>query len=233
MNNKADAKIYLSEQRGYYSESDLLKCLKTFNEGTYYDKDKEPVEPLILLNDIVLEAGASTHIEVNKSCHTILIPITGDLQYRGKHLDTKVGAGEIQISSLAAKESFEISNCHTAVPINFLHIQIGQQLQPPFNSVQRCKFDFYTDKNRMILLSPNDKKQDDYSLCMGQFDGRKETIYRLQNANARIFTFVIAGAFEVMGRLLHQGDALALWNTQEIGMEALSNNAIMLLIELL
>jgi len=37
--------------------------------------------------------------------------------------------------------------------------------------------------------------------------------------------------FEAEGRLLHERDGLALWDTVEIEMEALSNDAIILLIE--
>jgi quercetin 2,3-dioxygenase len=42
--------------------------------------------------------------------------------------------------------------------------------------------------------------------------------------------FVLQGAFEAEGRLLHERGGLALWDAGEIEIEALSNNAILLLI---
>ena len=42
---------------------------------------------------------------------------------------------------------------------------------------------------------------------------------------------MIAGAFEAEGRLLYERDGLALFDTNKIEMEALSNDAMMLLIE--
>jgi redox-sensitive bicupin YhaK (pirin superfamily) len=42
---------------------------------------------------------------------------------------------------------------------------------------------------------------------------------------------VIEGAFEVQDRLLHAKDGLAVWDTNEIDFEALSNDAILLLWE--
>jgi hypothetical protein len=45
------------------------------------------------------------------------------------------------------------------------------------------------------------------------------------------FAFVVAGAFEVEGRLLHQNDGLALWNTSVIELEALSENVVILVVE--
>jgi redox-sensitive bicupin YhaK (pirin superfamily) len=53
----------------------------------------------------------------------------------------------------------------------------------------------------------------------------------LKNKNAGLFVFVIEGAFEVEGRLLHERDSLALWETGKAEMEALSNDAIILVIE--
>ncbi len=48
-----------------------------------------------------------------------------------------------------------------------------------------------------------------------------------------MFVFVVLCAFEVRGRLLQVRDGLGLWNdTNNIELEALSNNAIILLIEL-
>jgi len=42
----------------------------------------------------------------------------------------------------------------------------------------------------------------------------------------------IEGAFEIQGTLLHARDGLALCGTDEVEVEALSNDAIVLLIEL-
>ncbi|WP_262891527.1 pirin family protein [Adhaeribacter radiodurans] len=40
------------------------------------------------------------------------------------------------------------------------------------------------------------------------------------------------GAFEVQGRLLHEKDSLALWDTEEVELEALSNHIRILIMEL-
>lgn len=43
---------------------------------------------------------------------------------------------------------------------------------------------------------------------------------------------MIEGVFEVQGTLLHARDGLAIWEAEEVEMEALSNDAIIFLIEL-
>ncbi len=66
-----------------------------------------------------------------------------------------------------------------------------------------------------------------------KFAGRKEAVYKISRQKNSVFAFVIQGAFEVQGRLLHARDGLGLWDdTNLIELEALSNDAIVLLVEL-
>ena len=66
---------------------------------------------------------------------------------------------------------------------------------------------------------------------MGKYDGRREGVFKLTKDTHTVFAFVIEGAFEVQNRLLHARDGLGLWNLDEVEFEALSNEAIILLIE--
>ncbi len=61
-------------------------------------------------------------------------------------------------------------------------------------------------------------------------EGEKQPIL-LEKIIQLFFAFVLAGAFETEGRLLHERDGLAIWDTDKIEMEALSNDAMILLIE--
>lgn len=70
-------------------------------------------------------------------------------------------------------------------------------------------------------------------VSIGKFTGRHDVVYTPANPHNRLFVYVIDGAFEVQGRLLHPRDGLGLWDEPDnIELEALSNDAIVLLIEL-
>ena len=69
-------------------------------------------------------------------------------------------------------------------------------------------------------------------ISVGKFSGRAETVYHSKQSSANIFVFVLEGAFEVEGRLLHARDGLALWQTTAVEMEALSNDALVMLVEM-
>lgn len=55
--------------------------------------------------------------------------------------------------------------------------------------------------------------------------------YSRKGVDTGIFVFVLQGAFETEGRLLHERDGLALWDVDKIEMEALSNDALVCLVE--
>ena len=59
-----------------------------------------------------------------------------------------------------------------------------------------------------------------------------ETAEPIKNKKNGIYAFVIEGVFEVQDRLLHTKDGLAMWDAEEIDFEALSNGAILLLLEI-
>lgn len=60
----------------------------------------------------------------------------------------------------------------------------------------------------------------------------REVVYALSHPGHSLFVFVVQGAFEVQYRLLEGGDGLALWALSQTEIEALSDEAILLLLEL-
>ena len=95
-------------------------------------------------------------------------------------------------------------------------------------------YDINRCKNSLLKISPSSLGESfpPFSIAIGKFDGRREANYLLKNKGTDLFVFVIEGAFEVQGTLLHARDGLALLDTEGTEMEALSNDAIILLLEL-
>ena len=72
-----------------------------------------------------------------------------------------------------------------------------------------------------------------YQGYIGRYAGRAEDSYQPRERKNGVFVFVLSGVFEVQNRLLHQRDGLSLTNVQngEVDFEALSNDAVLLLLE--
>ena len=92
----------------------------------------------------------------------------------------------------------------------------------------------FISKNQLLILTATEQQAIYPIITIGKFTGRKEAVYKTHHPQNSLFVFVIEGAFEVHGRLMHPRDGLGLWdNSGDIELEALSNDAIILLIEMI
>jgi len=120
----------------------------------------------------------------------------------------------------------QFTNPYPTDVITFLHLWLDVETPVETVATRHFVFDAATIDNQLAELVPTTPSQA-FILRLGQFSGRHEAVVALQ-PGAHFFAFVVAGAFEVEGRLLHGKDGLALWNTDHVELEALSNNALVL-----
>ncbi|QHT69927.1 hypothetical protein GXP67_26415 [Rhodocytophaga rosea] len=230
-------KIYLSEGRGL-TQTRQFRRYSTFNFGAYFHADKMPFDRLYVCNEETIAPGQHTKFEVEQASHVIIIPITGDVQYKYECGNSyQVQVEQIQLFTLPANSTFQVANPYPGETINLLQLWIKADEPVEQSSSQLFSFEFESLVNQLQEIIPG-INQDEYSinlpflLNLGCFSGRKDSTYSLQRRNTVFFAFVIEGAFELEGRLLHAGDAVALWNVTEVELEALSAQALILAIEI-
>lgn len=222
-------KIYLADQRGL-TETSILRRLSTFNFEKYNDEHKQPFGNLFLCNDESIVGGKMTFFLSKEDSYQVFFPITGGLDIVQGGKEYAVDTGQIQVLNLGKGEVLEISNPYPNDIINYIQIGITTDMFLLRASEMLFNFDFEAKQNQLIDIISNPKLS--FKLSAGIFAGREEAIYKLRNQESKFFCFIIDGAFEVEGRLMHQRDGLALWNLQQVELEALSNNAIILILEL-
>jgi quercetin 2,3-dioxygenase len=113
--------------------------------------------------------------------------------------------------------------------VNFLQIKIGRPFRSLRAETQVFSFDLTNCKNKLLDVYP-DAQYARHKSFIGKFAGREECVFQMEGKG--LFFFVIEGAFEVQYRLLEARDGLALWNVRSVEIEALSKDAIILLLEL-
>ncbi|WP_338874456.1 pirin [Spirosoma sp. SC4-14] len=225
MDTKTEARIYLADQRGH-STLGSFQSFHSFNFGPYFDESRKPFGSLRLLNDDSLKAGAEFSLTVEEPTDILLLPVVGGLEYKTLQTNDFVEAGEVQVLSLDAGMSYEVRNPYRVELINFIQIWLSRN--QPNLSDQRWAFNL-GQKNTLFTIFSSD----DNIGFIGKFDGRHDDYYPIMNPENGVFVFVVSGVFEVQNRLLHARDGLALTNiaSSTIEFEALSNDAILLLIE--
>ncbi|MGQ3088123.1 pirin family protein, partial [Flavobacterium sp.] len=154
----------------------------------------------------------------------IIIPLVGALEYDLEGDEPQaIIPGEAWILP-SADSSVCVRNPYDDELINFLYLAFSAPLSATIPVVE-------IKLEEGNVLHPFAGNFGGVFCYMGIYDCRKEDIYKVRRPGHGIFVFVINGAFEVSGRLLEERDGLAMWNVEETDFESLSNNAILLVIE--
>ncbi|WAC42175.1 hypothetical protein [Pedobacter sp. SL55] len=227
MKTISQGKIFVSDQRGTIQNKHLTRHSTFSNSEHFFNPVKEPIGNLYALHDDMLAPMSSYNFYTQEKGYIILLPVTGTLNY----LDDQENETEIEIGQsltiFLEKNTFvKLTNPFESHTINYVVIGIKAQESAPttpmFSEVDLSKL------NHLHCATPNFLP---FKISLGQFNGRGSTEYFL-NSTAIFYAFVLSGAFEIDGRLLHDRDGIALWETETIEMEALSNYATLIAIEL-
>jgi len=223
---QAEARIYLQNQRGIFQTADF-QSFYTFNFGTYHAESREPFGNLLALNDEMLLPQRNCEIKTSETVRIVLIPLAGALEINDGSEDIKyVNSGEVLEYLAEPDKSLVITNPYSNETVNYLQIRFKEEVNALFYS-RLTPFDL-SGKNALLTIT-NDQEQSN-RILIGQYDGREESTF-ICNPSKAVFIFVIEGAFEVQNRLLEKRDGLSLRNVSEVEFEALSNNAILLIME--
>jgi quercetin 2,3-dioxygenase len=219
---QGEAKIYLAGQRGC-SQSAQHRSLHVFNYGGYRHEHKQAFNSLQVLNDDTLMGSSSAVYGVDPQSLTVLLPLVGACSYSDSTgMRMTVDAGQCYIGQ--GSRTQEVSNPYLEESVNYMYLQLrGKPVDSPRHWI--IDFDLDASRNKLIPLF------NEPLVSIGKFSGRTSGTYTPADPARGAFVFVLEGAFEVQDRLLEPRDGLALWNTMEIEFEALSNEAILLVID--
>lgn len=230
--NLLDGKIFLAEQRGMYQDQ-YIRRYSSFNFNTYFDVHKSPFGKLFLWNDVCIIGGHRSSLIADRSCYLITVPITGAIELiAGADSMVEIDVGEVKVTYLNEGAALDVVNPYEKELVNYLQIGIACDAVPAVQSGLNPGYFDLVQQNEMHPVTFNTAEVFPFKLSIGRFSGRGEALCKLNEDTSTLFCFVIAGAFELEGRLMHERDGLALWNIRSAECEALSNQAVLLAIEL-
>ncbi|MBC6992520.1 hypothetical protein [Hymenobacter sp. BT491] len=238
MIKQTPGKIFLADQRGL-TETAQFRRYSTFNFGRYEHEHKVAFGSLDAVNEEILAGAQSIALPVEQASYVLIIPITGAViasSLQGE--PTTVEVEEIQIRTVPAYSVLYLTNPYETELISFLHIWIkaGPQVKDAVNQIVPFSAQAINNQLAAVIAAGMQRPTEPplpFAVSLGRFAGRREATYLLQSSRSRFFAFVVAGAFEAEGRLLHEHDGLALWEVEEVELEALSNDALVLVLELI
>lgn len=212
-------------------ETPTYKCLYTYHSGRL-DKAKDSFGRLKFFNDESLSPQESMTYTPEEDIRVVLLPLAGSLNYnQGSKENIIVQSEQIKILELKKGLSYTINNPFEEQWINYLHFGFSSHTDNTTPSHHLHNIEF-KQLNELVPFGSPQQLQEQTPGHIGIYQGRHEGVYTLINPENGVFVYVIKGAFEVHGRLLEEREGLSLWNTGQVEFEALSNNAIIMLLEI-
>jgi redox-sensitive bicupin YhaK (pirin superfamily) len=226
----SQGKIFLAAERGHM-ETDSFRSFSTFNFGSYQHPIKTPVASLYLLNDDTLAGKQNVSLEIEEPTDILLIPVVGAITYSDDTgNESFIEAGQAQLHAVAAGSTIRITNPYEDELVNFIQFWFKRYSNKDYEPIIH-RFNIDQHKNTLVPLFSNHPGTQP-KVYIGKFWGRQEIAYKRTFPEGKLFVFVLEGAFEVQYRLLETRDGLALSGVDEIEIEALSNNAIIIMVEM-
>lgn len=186
----------------------------------------------VSFNQVKLKGKEESEVALEEAAHFILLPVTGDLYLKSDNDSCEVNIGEIKVCRQKKGSRIAITNPYDQDIVDFIQIIIQDRSITTNESPDSFVFNLEASLNSLIpVCGYINKPSFSFNLHIGQFGGRKETVFQTRSAENAVYAFVISGAFEMEGRLLHPKDGLALWNASSVEIEALSDNALLLVLE--
>lgn len=224
-----NAKIFLARQRDTTITGWMRSCALLKDNG----KNKTAFGSLYNLQDDVLSARRTLSFVADKDVLLVILPLAGSVIYSDDCGNSAIiEAGKMQYFAVKKNTGVKIFNPYDEEYVNFLRLLLEPGCLNSIISTACFSFERENNKNKLLQLFTGNQETMPVKFFIGKFDGRKEALYKNSKPGNAIFVFVIEGAFEVQYRLLETRDALAIWDADSIDMEALSNNAVLLLIEM-
>lgn len=222
-------RIYLADQHGTLTTAQSSRS-SVFSFGPYQDAQRPAEGRLLAFNEEVLRGGQQLTLAVPQAAYCLVLPLIGEVSCTVAAHTQSVEVEQVWAGLLAAGHQLVVQNSFAEETVQFLHIWIAagnpdSELQPTI-----WAYSFAELEQGLTELAGFTAHQP-FSLSLGRFQGRQEAEYQVQQPGNLLFAYALAGAFEADGRLLHPHDGLALWPTQAVEVEALSNNALLIVLE--
>ncbi|MDQ8004457.1 MAG: hypothetical protein REI64_06615 [Pedobacter sp.] len=227
MNTISQGKIFLSNQRSII-ESDRIKRYSTFNFEGFQNPAKEAVGNLYAIHDDTLNPNSDFNFYTRQQGYIFIVPISGNISYIDEQKnETLVEVGKSLLVYLDKNAYIQLKNRYQKETINYLMIALSSD-EIPQRSLTVSNIDLSQVNHLQTITSASLT----FKIGIGRYKNSGNTKY-VVNSISTLYCFVLAGSFEIDGRMLNDRDGIALSATEKIEIEALSDNGLLLTIELL
>ncbi|RXM37788.1 hypothetical protein BOQ62_20385 [Chryseobacterium sp. CH21] len=185
-------------------------------------KSEERTQTLYSVKEVVSDIEGELRLQFDEERTLLILPLYGEIIITDFY--ETISAGMSLTLNTEAGKDIVIKNMVYHDQTDFLIFEFKKEEN--IQNYAKNELDF-TLKNNAFKISKTLEQPN----FIGLYNGRAEGYYALKDSNKSIFGMVINGAFEFQNRLMENRDALLLWEIEELEFEALSENALILFME--
>lgn len=228
--------IYRENDRGHV-DFGWLKSAHSFSFGQYFDPDKMSFGALRVLNDDQVEGGQGFDRHDHNNMEIVSIPLEGALVHQDSMGNGRtIQTGEVQIMSAGTGVQHAEFNADQKDLVKFLQIWVMPNetgLKPRYDQKSYLQLD---RNNKFVTIVSPDKMdynavhihQDAY-FNLADIEAGKKIDYTVHSERNGLYLFVLEGKALVESETLSRRDAIGLYETEKISIEAYYDTSLLLI----
>jgi hypothetical protein len=183
-----------------------------------------PVGSLHTFSETTLGPQNKEQLIFDQDSQVLIIPLIGRIQVTDAKNQNTIEVGEVLLISVKSSKPLNIFNDFKHSDVHYL--LAGFSSSEYVEGITR----FSLSPDKPIVLFDKVSHNGLVKAVIGQWKGRSEDEY--VPSSIQTFAWVVQGAFEIENCLLQKADGLVLTGKEKIEFEALSNEAIVIFLEM-
>jgi hypothetical protein len=234
----AQSILHKAATRGH-ADHGWLNAWHSFSFADHHDPERMHFGVLRVLNDDTIAAGMGFGMHPHNNMEIITIPLEGSLAHKDSMGNSAIiSAGDVQVMSAGTGIRHSEFNPNDGQQTKLLQIWLfpkKQNVAPRYDQLTLNPAHRHNQLQQVISPNADDAGvwiHQDAWFHLGRFDKEFTTTYTIRKAGNGVYAFVIKGDITINGQLLNERDALGVWDTDAITIEAASDDAELLLMDL-
>lgn len=228
--------LHTANSRGKASHGGWLSSAHSFSFAEYYDAERMGFGALRVLNDDQVAGGGGFPPHSHKNMEIVSIPLVGDLEHKDNMKNAEViRQGDVQIMSAGTGVIHSEFNHSTSDPVHFLQIWITPEHQNVAPRYAQRAFSPHQRINQwQTVIAPINEVastegealgiyQQSY-LSLTQLEAGKSLDYNLYSDSSKknqgVYFFVLSGEITIAKHHLKTRDAIGVWDSTNIELNA-------------
>ncbi|MGZ4034690.1 MAG: pirin family protein [Bacteroidia bacterium] len=227
--------FHKASERGH-ADHGWLNAHHSFSFASYHDPSKVHFGLLRVLNDDIVAPGMGFGMHPHDNMEIVTIPLSGTLEHKDSmgNIGT-IKPNEIQAMSAGSGLMHSEYNHSKTEPINLLQIWVfpkERNITPRYDQ----RVFSADDKNGKFKTIVAPVKSDDVMwinqdayFSLGKFKAGSSVDYSIQHKGNGAYIFVIEGGAKIGEQALGKRDAMGIWDTDKISINATADTEILVI----